>query len=125
MKLNNRFIFLKYSVASQIVITEREKKMNIIILLLFPQCMFSSLTLCHFILRTYSDKSIYISVVFCLSTSLSSFSRWLSGKESACQSRRHGFDSWVRKIPPGGGNGSPLQYSCLVTPWTEEPGYSS
>ena len=26
-------------------------------------------------------------------------SRWLSGKESACQCRRHGFDSWVRKIP--------------------------
>ena len=30
------------------------------------------------------------------------FSRWLSGKESACQSGRHrrwGFDPWVRKIP--------------------------
>ena len=26
-------------------------------------------------------------------------SRWLSGKESTCQSRRHGFDPWVRKIP--------------------------
>ena len=25
--------------------------------------------------------------------------RWLSGKESACQSRRHGFDPWVEKIP--------------------------
>ena len=24
---------------------------------------------------------------------------WLSGKESACQSRRNGFDSWVGKIP--------------------------
>ena len=24
---------------------------------------------------------------------------WLSGKESACQCRRRGFDSWVRKIP--------------------------
>ena len=24
---------------------------------------------------------------------------WLSGKESACQCRRHGFDSWVGKIP--------------------------
>ena len=24
---------------------------------------------------------------------------WLSGKESACQCRRHGFDSWSRKIP--------------------------
>ena len=23
---------------------------------------------------------------------------------------------------PGEGNGNPLQYSCLETPWTEEPG---
>ena len=23
---------------------------------------------------------------------------------------------------PGGGHGNPLQYSCLVNPWTEEPG---
>ena len=27
------------------------------------------------------------------------FSTWLSGKESACQWRRRGFDPWVRKIP--------------------------
>ena len=26
-------------------------------------------------------------------------SRWLSGKESTCQCRRHRFDPWVRKIP--------------------------
>ena len=25
--------------------------------------------------------------------------RWLSGKESACQCRRHGFDPWVGKSP--------------------------
>ena len=25
--------------------------------------------------------------------------RWLSGKESACRCRRHGFNPWVRKIP--------------------------
>ena len=24
---------------------------------------------------------------------------WLSGKESACQGQRYGFDPWVRKIP--------------------------
>ena len=41
--------------------------------------------------------------------------RWLSGKESACQCRRHRFDPWVR-ISPGGGNGNPLQYSCLENP---------
>ena len=27
---------------------------------------------------------------------------------------------WERS--PEGGNGSPLQYSCLESPWTEEPG---
>ena len=25
--------------------------------------------------------------------------RWRSGKEYTCQSRRRGFDPWVRKIP--------------------------
>ena len=40
---------------------------------------------------------------------------WLSGKESACY-------VWVvgsipgLAISPGGGNGNPLQYSCLVNP---------
>ena len=29
---------------------------------------------------------------------LSGLPQWLSGKESACQFRRHGFDPWVRKI---------------------------
>ena len=24
--------------------------------------------------------------------------RWLSGKESTCQSRKHGFNPWIRKI---------------------------
>ena len=28
---------------------------------------------------------------------------------------RHGFDPWVRKIPLGG-DGNPLQYSCLENP---------
>ena len=42
-------------------------------------------------------------------------SRRRSGKESACQCRKHKkrrFSLWVRKIP-GEGNGNPLQYSCL------------
>ena len=44
--------------------------------------------------------------------------KWLSGKESACQCRRHRrgrFDPWVGKIP-GGENGNPLQCSCLENP---------
>ena len=40
---------------------------------------------------------------------------WLSGKESACQCRRWGFDPWVREIS-WGRNGNPLQYSCLGNP---------
>ena len=46
------------------------------------------------------------------------FSGASSGKEPPCKCRRHkrcGFDPWVRKIP-GGGNGNPLQYSCVENP---------
>ena len=44
--------------------------------------------------------------------------RWLSGKESAYQCRRlrkGKFNSWVGRSPEGG-NGNPLQYSCLENP---------
>ena len=50
--------------------------------------------------------------------SLLGFPGGTSGKEIACQCRRHrrhGFDPWVEKIP-GGERGSPLQYSCLENP---------
>ena len=46
------------------------------------------------------------------------FTGGFSGKEHACQYRRHKrceFDPWVRKIP-GGGHGNPLQYPCLEKP---------
>ena len=47
-----------------------------------------------------------------------------SGKEPACQCRRH---KRFGLIPgsgrsSGGGHGNPLQCSCLENPWTEEPG---
>ena len=51
-------------------------------------------------------------------------------KEHACQRRRHKrclvFEI-LGSIPalgrsPGGGNGNPLQYSCLEIPWMKEPG---
>ena len=40
--------------------------------------------------------------------------RRCSGKESACQCRRHEFDPRWGRSP--GGNGNPLQYSCLENP---------
>ena len=55
---------------------------------------------------------------------------WLSGKESACQDSRSGFDPWVGKIP-WGGSGFPLHYSCLENPmgkggwWAIVPGVTS
>ena len=44
--------------------------------------------------------------------------RWLSGKESACNAGDAG-DAGSIPDPgrsPGGGNGNPLQYSCLENP---------
>ena len=46
---------------------------------------------------------------------------WLSGKESACQCKRQGFDPWISKIP-WGRKMQPPEYSCLEVPWTKEPG---
>ena len=48
------------------------------------------------------------------------FPRWLSGKESACQCRKHRFDPWVGRSLRGGCD-NPLQYSCWEIPRTEEP----
>ena len=41
-----------------------------------------------------------------------------SGKESACQCRRHRRHSFILGLEksPGGGHGNPLQYSCLENP---------
>ena len=41
--------------------------------------------------------------------------RWLSDKESACQCRRTGDAGFISESSrsPGGGNGNPLQSSCL------------
>ena len=44
----------------------------------------------------------------------------LSGKESACQCRRRGFNPWVRKIPWKMATHSSTL--ALEIPWTEEPG---
>ena len=41
-----------------------------------------------------------------------------SGKELACQCRRHRDAGWTPRSgrSPGGGHGNPLQYSCLENP---------
>ena len=41
-------------------------------------------------------------------------------KESVCNAGDSGIPELERS--PGGGNGNPLQYSCLENPWKEEPG---
>ena len=41
--------------------------------------------------------------------------------ESACKTGDPGLIPGSGS-PPGEGNGTPLQYSCLENPWTEEPG---
>ena len=43
------------------------------------------------------------------------------GKESACNAGDMGSTLGLRRSP-GGGHDNPLWYSCLETPWTEEPG---
>ena len=40
---------------------------------------------------------------------------WLSGKESVCYSGHMGSIPGLERSP-GGGNGNPLQYSCLGNP---------
>ena len=48
---------------------------------------------CRQTLYSLSHKNIYIYIYI---YSFSWFPRWLSGKESACQRRRHRFDPWGR-----------------------------
>ena len=42
---------------------------------------------------------VYLSMIKVMCDKLSWLPRWLSGKEFACQCRRHKFDRWVEKIP--------------------------
>ena len=49
--------------------------------------------------KAVHGKSLSSSPQFCCELKLLfGFPRWLSGKESACQYKRHRFDPWVRKI---------------------------
>ena len=62
-------------------------------------CWFRWLRICLVFVRNYqtvfqSDCIILYSLQQC-----EGLPRWFSGKESACQCRRHGFYPWVGKIP--------------------------
>ena len=105
---------------------------------------FSQFTVCLFILiiETFTDKRIDFSFFLLWTVILMSsvrthclalepnpgFPRWHSGKESACQFRRHKgsrFDTWVRGIPgqiPGGENGNHSSTLAWRILWTEETG---
>ena len=43
---------------------------------------------------------------------------WLSGKESACQCRRHGFSPWSGKIPHATEQLSPHTTTIEPVPWS-------
>ena len=47
---------------------------------------------------------------------------WLSGKESACQCRRRGFDPWVGKIPLEEEMATHSSILAQKIPWTMELG---
>ena len=53
---------------------------------------------------------------------------WLSGKESACQCKRHGFDPWSGKIPHAAKQLSPCAqlWACALEPgnWLLKPSSS-
>ena len=48
---------------------------------------------------------------------------WLSGKESACQCRRHRFDPWVGKEPLEEEIATHSSILAWEISWTEEPGW--
>ena len=77
--------------------------MVVVVLVSLPSCA----SLC--LIEQFKEMPVH-----CLMLGLVHF-RLMSGKESTCQCRRCRFDPWVGKIP-GGGNGNPLQYSCLGNP---------
>ena len=55
-----------------------------------------------------------------LQNTVQGLSWWLSGKESACQCRRHGFDPWSRRIPHCSGAAEPVSHNYWAC--APEPG---
>ena len=76
--------------------------------------------LCNFFLKSYPlfycclcPAGIF-SDLWILGRQRAGLPKWHRGKESLL-CRRWGFNHWVRRNP-GGGQGNPLQYSCLENP---------
>ena len=78
-----------------------------------------SMSMCIYKLIVLNDVIFYFIFI-----QVVRFPRWLSGKKSACQYKRHRDVCLIPEMGrfPGVGNGNPLQHSCLETPWIEEPG---
>ena len=73
---------------------------------------FRSSTCCAFFMRPSPVNPGTLTSTFFEFQLVTGLCRWGSGKESACQCRRWGFNFWAGRFP-GVGNGNPLQYSCL------------
>ena len=63
----------------------------------------------------YIPICVHVYVCMYIYVHLYGFPKWFSGKESACQCRRHGFDPYVGRSH-GVGSGNPLQYSYWNNP---------
>ena len=84
-------------------------------------CWFRCLRICLVFVRNYqtvfqSDCIILYSFQQC-----EGLPRWFSGKESACQCRRHRFDPWDQEDLLEGGMATHFSILAGIIPWTEEP----
>ena len=71
---------------------------------------------CFILMVGVAVVKMMMGLMYCL---LAGLPWWLSSKESACNA---GVTGDIGSIPgsgssPGGGNGNPLQYSCLENPY--------
>ena len=57
-------------------------------------CMLKMINLANFLVDIFDTNTF-----FKIKEEMAGFPWWLSGKESACQCRRHRFDPWSGKIP--------------------------
>ena len=64
---------------------------------------------------SFSLRHLVEIILYVIELCIYKFPQWFSGKESACSARDMG-DIWSlgQEDSPGGGNGNPLQYPCLV-----------